>query len=144
MKRSPEIEKEFRDTIEALERGDIEFIKAATSRNPGVVSIGSDPDEYERGFEKIMGMMGDSTPEGPLGIHVRLSEIRGYEQGDVGWADGTGTFERDGESVEVRFTSVAVREGGRWIGVQNHASIGVPNARVFDEVYRRPRAANRG
>lgn len=144
MKRSPEIEKEFRDTIEALERGDIEFLKAATSRDPGVVSIGSDPDEYARGLEKIIGMIGDSTPEGPLGIHVRLSEIRGYEHGDVGWADGIGTFERDGDSVEVRMTGIAVREGGKWRGVQNHASIGVPNERMFDKVYRRPRAANRG
>jgi SnoaL-like domain len=140
MKRSPEIEKEFRDTIDALERGDLEFLKAATSQDPGVVSIGSDPDEYEHGFEQITRMMREAMPEAPMHIHVRLSEIRGYEHGDVGWADGTGSFESDGKSVEVRFTGVAIRERGRWVGVQNHASIGVPNERMFDPLFQRHKA----
>jgi hypothetical protein len=144
MKRSPEIEQEFRNRVAELERGDLEAITAATSRQPGVVSIGSDPDEYKRGFEEINRIMGDSTPQGPLQIHVRISEVWAYEQGDVGWADGLGTFERDGESVEVRLTGVLVREGGRWLAVQSHASIGVPNERMFDPAFRRPHAAGRG
>ena len=144
MKRSPEIEQVFRDVIEALERGDLEFVKAATSRQPGVVSIGSDPDEYERGFEEITRMIGDSAPEGPLGVHVRISEIRGYEHGEVGWADGIGSFERAGDSVEVRLTGVVVREAGHWLSVQNHASIGVPNARMLDPLFRKPQNVSRG
>jgi hypothetical protein len=41
-------------------------------------------------------------------------------------------LQRGGESVEVRFTNVLVREGGAGRIVQAHASIGVPNERMFD------------
>jgi SnoaL-like protein len=143
MKRSREIEELGRDSIAAIERGDLGFIERTTSREQGGVAIGSDAGEYATGYEQIIRLLGESTPgEGPQ-IHVRLEEIRGYEQGDVGWADGTAAFERDGESVEVRFTMVAVREKDGWRIVQNHASIGVPNDRMFDPLFRRLPAATR-
>lgn len=143
MKHSPEIEQLMRDLIAALEKGDRAYFEEATSRDPGSVSIGSDPDEYVLGYDNILALFSDSTPEGPLHIHVRMSEVRGYEHGDVGWADGVGSFERDGDSVEVRVTAVFVREGGRWHALQSHASIGVPNDRMFDKLYRRPKATRR-
>jgi len=141
MKRSKEIEQLGRDFIAALERGDLGFMERTTSREQGGVVIGSDPREYATGYEQIIRALGESTPgEGPQ-IHVRHEEIRGYEQGDVGWADGTGAFEHDGESVELRFTMVAIREKDGWRIVQNHASIGVPNDRMFDPLFRRMPAA---
>ncbi len=76
-------------------------------------------------------------------IHVRIAELRGYEHGDVGWADGTGTFEHDGESVEVRISAVFLREKGDWRMVQNHASIGVPNDHMFEPLFRGAPAATR-
>jgi ketosteroid isomerase-like protein len=142
MKHSPEIEQLMRDVVAALERSDRAYFERFTSRDPGSVSIGSDPDEYVRGHDNILALFTESTPEGPVGIRVRMREIRGYEHGDVGWADGIGAFERDGDSVEVRTTAVFVREGGHWRGVQSHASIGVPNDRMFDKVFRRPKAAS--
>jgi len=76
-------------------------------------------------------------------IHVRIAELRGYEHGDVGWADGTGTFEHDGESVEVRISAVFLREKGDWRMVQNHASIGVPTDLMFEPLFRGAPAATR-
>ena len=140
MKRSQEIEQFMHDLVAALERGDSAFMERTTSRMPGVVSIGSDPDEYARDYERIMSLFNESTPQGPLHIHVRLTEVHGYEQGDVGWADGAGSFERNGESVETRFTAVLLREAGKWRAVQSHASIGVPNDHIFDRVFRSPHA----
>jgi hypothetical protein len=67
-----------------------------------------------------------------LNIHVHLDSIDGYEDGDIGWADGTGRFEHDGKSVQVRMTAVLRREEGEWRTIQSHASIGVPNANMFD------------
>lgn len=141
MKRSAEIEQLTRDFIAALERGDIAFIERTTSREPGVVAIGSDPNEYATDYERIIRLMSESTPGAGLQIHVRLNQIRGYEHGEVGWGDGTGAFEHDRESVEVRFTLVLLREKDGWRVVQSHASIGVPNDRMFDPLFRRAHAA---
>ncbi|TMC30104.1 MAG: hypothetical protein E6J32_05540 [Chloroflexi bacterium] len=79
--------------------------------------------------------MGESLPQAGMQIQVRIAELRGYEQGDVGWADGSATFQRGRESVEVRMTAVFVREKGDWHMVQNHASIGVPNNHTFDPLF---------
>jgi ketosteroid isomerase-like protein len=143
MKRSEEIEQLVRGFVEALERGDIAYIERATSREPGVVAIGSDASEYSRDFKQIIDLMRESTPQAGMQIHARVAELHGYEHGDVGWADGTGAFERDGESVEVRLTAVFVRERGEWRMVQNHASIGVPNDHMFEALFRRAPAATR-
>jgi ketosteroid isomerase-like protein len=126
----------MRDMIAALERGDIDHIDRTTSREPGVVAIGSDPGEYSRERDQIIELMRQSTPEVGMHIHAGIDEIRGYEDGDVGWADGTGSFTRDGDSVSVRFTGVARREDGEWRIVQTHASIGVPNDHIFDALFR--------
>lgn len=143
MKSSPAIEELVREFVDALERGDIAYIERMTSRQPGVVSIGSDASEYSRDFKQIIELMRESTPQAGMQIHARVAEIRGYEHGDVGWADGTGTFERDGESVDVRLTAVFAREKGDWQMVQSHASIGVPNDHMFEPLFRRAHAATR-
>jgi ketosteroid isomerase-like protein len=142
MKRSPEIEELVRDLIDALERSDIPYLDRMISRQAGVVVIGSDPDEYMTEHDRMIDLMRESTPQGEMQIHVRADEVRGYEHGDVGWADNTGTFERGGESVEMRHTAVFLREDGEWRLVQNHASIGVPNGRLFEPLFRRASAAS--
>ncbi len=143
MKRSPEIENLMRESVAALERGDLAYIEEHTSRADGTVAIGTDPDEYSRDFETIMKLMADSTPEGEQRIRVLVDEIRGYEQGDIGWSDATGRFEHDGVTVPVRITEVARREDGVWRAVQSHASIGVPAARSFDPLFTGAAAAAR-
>ena len=136
MKRSPEIEQLGRELAAAVERGDFDHVEQATSREPGVVSIGSDPDEYARGYDAIMSLFRESMPGAPMHIRSRVTEMHAYEHGDVGWMDSTGTFEHDGKTVEVRSTVVVLREGGRWRAVQGHASIGVPNDHMFDPMFR--------
>ena len=135
MKRSPEIENLMRDSVAALERSDLAFIEKHTSRADGTVAIGTDPDEYARDFDTIMRLMADSTPKGDQQIKVVIDEIRGYEEGDIGWSDATGHFESDGSTVPVRITDVARREDGVWRSVQTHASIGVPVANMFEPMF---------
>jgi ketosteroid isomerase-like protein len=131
MQRSSEIERIAHQLIEAIEQGDIDTIERMTAHDQDVVGIGSDPSEYARGFDENMRLMRESTPEMGAQIHARLDEVHGYAEGEVGWLDGIGRFERDGESVEVRMTGVLHREDGEWRVVQSHASIGVPNDRMF-------------
>jgi len=136
MRRSPEIEQVVRQFVDAVAGGDLGTVERLCSNEQGVVAIGSDAREYSRNFAEIMELMRDSTPEGESGITARIDDIAGYEEGNVGWADGTGRFERDGDSVQVRMTAVARRENGEWRFVQSHASIGVPNEKMFEPLFR--------
>lgn len=141
MKRSAEIEKLISDSVAAYERGDVAFVERTTSKQPGVVSIGTDPNEYELSHERILSAA-KAEMGGSLGhMHVRVGEVRAYEHGDVGWADGTGYLEIGGQSVEIRNTSVFLREAGEWRSVQSHSSIGVPNERMFDPLLHHHEAA---
>jgi hypothetical protein len=132
MKRSPEIENLMRESVAALGRGDLAWVEEHTSRADGTVTIGTDPDEYARDFDTIMRLMADSTPDAGPQIRIAIEDVRGYEEGDIGWSDATGRFEHDGASVPVRITDVARREDGVWRSVQTHASVAVPTAHMFD------------
>jgi ketosteroid isomerase-like protein len=139
MKPSPEIEKLIRESLESFERGDFSVAEKMTSKQSGVVAIGTAADEYERGYDRIVRQFRtemDATPR----LHFRINEIHAFEDGDVGWADGTGSFESGGKTVETRSTAVYLRESGEWKGVQSHVSIGVPNERMFDPLFQRQTA----
>lgn len=135
MQRSPELEKRTRDMIDAMQASDHPTMERAISRTDGSVTIGSDASEYTREIDKMLQMMRDSTPEQGYHVKVTLDEVHGYQEGDVGWFDGTGRFERDGQTVEVRMTGVAHREDGEWRFVQTHASIGVPDEHMFEPMF---------
>ncbi len=140
MKPSPEIERLIRDSIASFERGDFSVVEKATSKHPGVVSIGTAAEEYTSGYDRIVAQLRgeiDATPR----LHFRVGEVHAFEHGDVGWADGTGAFESNGKTIETRATSVYLREGSEWRVVQSHVSIGVPNQRMFDPMFQRHRAA---
>ena len=132
---SPEIEQVLRDTLDALSRSDIEEIGRRTSRDPCVVGIGSDPAEWAEGYENLMQIWGESTPEAELGVKVGLDDVTGFREGSVGWAAGHGYFELEGKRVPVRMTAVLHQEDGEWKAVQTHASIGVPNDRMLDAMF---------
>ena len=141
MQRSEEIEAVMREMVEGIGSGDVAGILARMSQEPGTVIIGSAAEEYTRDHAVMERALHDSTPQGASGIHVKLDEVAGFAEGDIGWADSTGRFERDGESAPTRFTCVLRREGGEWRVVQAHASIPVPNDRMFDAMFREGAAA---
>jgi ketosteroid isomerase-like protein len=128
---SAEIEQVLRDTVDAVARADIDEVGRLTSRDPCLLGIGSDPNEWAEGYDNLMQLMRDSTPGGELGITVGLDDVKGFREGSVGWAAGNGYFEMGGERVPVRFTYVLHQEDGEWKAVQIHASIGVPNDQMF-------------
>ena len=132
---SPEIEQVLRDTLKAMARSDIDEIGLRTSRDDCVLSIGSDPGEWAEGYEEIMRLFRDSTPEGELGVTVGLDDVNAFREGGVGWAAGHGYFEMGGKRVPVRLTAVLHQEDGDWKAVQSHASIGVPNDRMLDPMF---------
>ena len=134
--RSPEIEQVLRDILDAMVRSDVEDIGRRTSRDACVLSIGSDASEWAEGYEQIMRLFREATPEGELGVRVGLDDVKAWREGSVGWAAGHGYFEMGGTRVPVRLTAVLHDEDGDWKAVQSHASIGVPNEQMLDPMFR--------
>ncbi len=133
--RSPEIEQFLRDTLDAMVRSDVDEIGRRTSRDACVLSIGSDASEWAEGYDEIMRLFRESTPEGELGVRVGLEDVTGFREGSVGWAAGHGYFEMEGRRVPVRLTAVLHQEDGDWKAVQSHASIAVPNEQMLDPMF---------
>ena len=135
VERSPELEQLVRDMIDAIQRSDMDAIERTTSRDPGTLSIGSDPGEWAEGYDAIIQVFRDSTPEGPLQVRVGLEDVKAYRESSVGWAAGRGYFEMQGKRVPVRMTAVLHQEDGEWKAVQSHASIGVPNEEMLNPLF---------
>jgi ketosteroid isomerase-like protein len=135
--RSPEIEQALRDILDAMVRADVDEIGRRTSRDACVLSIGSDASEWAEGYDEIMRLFRESTPEGELGVRVGLDDVKAFRDGSVGWAAGHGYFEMEGGRVPVRLTAVLHQEDGDWKTVQSHASIGVPNQQMLDPMFQR-------
>jgi ketosteroid isomerase-like protein len=133
--RSPELEQMMRDTVEAMARSDLAVIERRTSRDTCVLSIGSDASEWAEGFDEIMRLFRDSTPEGEMGVRAGVEDVKAFREGSVGWVAARGWFEVDGSRVPVRLTGVVHQEDGEWKAVQNHASIGVPNEHMLDPLF---------
>ena len=82
-----------------------------------------------------MRLFRESTPEGELGVRVRLDDVKAFREGSVGWAAGAWVFRDGGQARPVRLTAVLHDEDGDWKTVQSHASIGVPNEQMLDPMF---------
>jgi len=134
--RAPEIEQVLRDTVDAIVKSNLEEIGQRTSRDPCVLTIGSDAGEWGEGYEQIMQLFSASGPEGEHGVTVGLDDVKAFREGSVGWTAAHGYFEIEGTRVPVRLTAVFHEEDGGWKAVQSHASIGVPNESMLDPMFR--------
>ena len=79
--RSPEIEQVLRDTLDAMVRSEGEETGRRTSRDACVLSIGSDASEWAEGYDEIMRLFRESTPEGESGLGSALTTSRGSVRG---------------------------------------------------------------
>jgi ketosteroid isomerase-like protein len=122
-----------RDTVEemleAMNQGDRERLRATLSDEPNAVHIGTDPGEWWNS-ERLVEDLGGG---GPSGVQVVTDEVTVHPLGDdAAWVVGRARFVADGREVSVRMSGVATREGDHWSFVHSHASIGVPNEKLFD------------
>ena len=122
--------------MDALSRSDVDAIGRRTSQAPFVVGIGSDASEWSEGYDNLMSVWREATPDAELGVRVGVESVKAFREGTVGWAAGQGYFEMSGKRVPVRMTAVMHQQEGEWKAVQTHASIGVPNDRMLDPMFR--------
>ncbi|HSH81705.1 MAG TPA: nuclear transport factor 2 family protein [Herpetosiphonaceae bacterium] len=129
LQHAADLREAFLRFYQAFERGDADLALGLMSREEGVLSIGTDPDEWwtdsatlERVYRAQFGEMRDA------GIKLQPGDLQCYTEGNVGWcADRARIILPNGTEQPVRLTGVFRREGGEWKMVQSHASIGVRN-----------------
>jgi SnoaL-like domain len=126
------VEAAVRNTAEELltgmNSGDRERVRRCLSTEPGSVHIGTDPEEWWSSDE-VVASLGNAVE----GVQSTIEEMTVQPLGeDAAWFAGTGHFLGDGVDVKVRVSGVAVREDDRFVFVHSHASVGVPNDRLFE------------
>jgi ketosteroid isomerase-like protein len=127
---------ELRDVIlasfEAYSRGDASSVDRYTSRQEGVLVIGSDPDEWIEGAQAAEALKQEAQDDS-----VKIAspgEVQAFVEGSVGWASSRPTWAlEDGREIPTRWTAVFHLEDGEWKAVQAHISVGVPNEELFRE-----------
>jgi uncharacterized protein (TIGR02246 family) len=125
-----EVRAAVRETIDALNAGDAARLQSGLSQRPDAVYIGTDAEEWWTSKEILDELAAGADGDGD--VQVVADDLDVHLQGDVAWVEGRGRFtNRSGAERQVRMTGVLAREHGRWMLVQSHSSIGVPNADIF-------------
>lgn len=141
MDQSEAIKDLYRRSYEVYTTGDADTVARFVSRHPGVVILGTDPEERFEGAEQIMAVIPTFAPALlSAGITITPGEARAYCEGTIGWVIDTPTFTRDGRTYPCRATCIFRAEGEDWKIVHQHFSFGVPNeeAEVFKGVMGAP------
>ena len=116
----------------AFTRGDVPFVEAHLSADPGILGVGTDPEEWYEGADVRRVFTEQLKAVG--GVSITPGEVRAYQEGPVGWVADRPTFTfPDGTTFSVRFTAVAHREDDEWKLVQAHTSVGVPNEQAVGQ-----------
>jgi class 3 adenylate cyclase/ketosteroid isomerase-like protein len=124
MEPSEEIRRIVERWMTANADGDPDAVMGRVSEQPGLLAIGTDPDEWFRVPERLVWR---SQIEVSGGFPITWNEIEAWEEGTVGWAAARLSFQRDDETLEARATFVLHLEHGEWKIVQLHWSLPVSN-----------------
>ena len=137
MERSAELRELCVALSEAHSRADAPFIERHVSRQEGVLSIGSDPNEWiegERVLEAFKEALQDDGVRSSPSEDDFVRELDAFVEGTVGWASSRFSWRRkDHREIPMRWSAVFHQEDGEWKLVQAHASVGVPNEEVYVE-----------
>jgi hypothetical protein len=127
MESSPELRDLTLRFYQALTTGDVSFIERFISQQPGVLNIGSDPNEWWPGYDTFMRVARIQVQE-LGGVRVAQSDPQAYREGSVGWVADQAAFQlADGTTVPFRLTAVFHQEDSAWKLVQSHNSVGILN-----------------
>jgi ketosteroid isomerase-like protein len=111
--------------------GDLAAIERILSHEPGVLAIGSDPQEWFLDYETIVAIF-QAQVQAMNGVQLQAGDLTAYCDGAVGWvADQPVLKLPDGRAIPLRSTFVFHQENGEWKLVQVHQSVGVANEELL-------------
>jgi ketosteroid isomerase-like protein len=120
--------------FDAIASGDTGFMEQFISRQPGVLLIGTDPNEWWPGYDKIVEIWKAQFEAMGGGFPIKAKEVQAYSEGNFGCFALQPVFTApDGSELPFRFTGVVEKEDGVWKLVMGHASIGVLNEEALGE-----------
>ena len=114
----------YRKFLDDVSSGNHAGISALLADDPGVILLGTAPDELIQGRDEIISVISDAT-EG--GFRLVPGSPLGYESGNTGWVVDRSHFSFNGVKVNDRMTAVFTRTGNRWRLVHLHHSVGIPD-----------------
>ncbi len=131
MEQSPELRQVMLHYYEAVSKGDLSVVDHILSRQPGILWIGSDPQEWWEDRDKVLSVWKAQFEELGGASTLKPTTLSAWSQGDVGWvSDRPLCTLPDGTEVTFRITVVFRKEPEGWKIVQVHSSMGTPNEDV--------------
>jgi ketosteroid isomerase-like protein len=133
MQQSTQVRDAYVQLCEASMRGDIDALKRLFSRQAGTLAIGTDPNEWWPGYDRMLQVWAAQIEALGGSLPIVAGDPQAYQEGTVGWvADQPKMRLPDGE-MPFRMTCVFHQEDGAWKLVQAHGSLGVPNQEMVGE-----------
>ncbi|HKP53332.1 MAG TPA: nuclear transport factor 2 family protein [Chloroflexia bacterium] len=134
MEESAEVKAIMMRYYDAITNGDVEAMDQLFSREDGVLLIGTDPNEWWPGYDKIMEIWRVQFEAVGGGFPVTSTDLRAYSEGSMGWAADRPVFHfPDGSEAPFRLTTVLHKEGDDWKVVHSHVSFGVANEEAIGQ-----------
>ncbi len=127
MPASVELVNLYRKLLEDVSSGNRAGMIALLADDPGVILVGTAPDELMQGREEIIAVVSDATARG---FRLVPGSPLGYENGDTGWVVDRSHFSFNGIEVADRMTAVFTKTENGWRLVHLHHSVGVPDAKL--------------
>jgi SnoaL-like domain len=116
------------EMLDAQELGNVGRVLDTLSDRPEAAHMATDGTKWETSSEAaqaVTAVPGD-------GLRLVADHFKVHLQGGVAWAEGLARLiNQSGAERPVRMSGVLVREHGRWVIVQSHASLPVQDAEIF-------------
>lgn len=127
MQESKEVSDAMGSFVQSMSKGDAKSLEAMTSKQPGLLIIGTDPREWwSSGYADVARLFDAQLSEmGPFTF--KATDPKGYAEGSVGWAADRFDVKLGGNDIPIRMSAVFHQEDDAWKVVQWHASIGAAN-----------------
>ncbi len=135
MEASAELREIIAGWFAAAVRGDAGWRDRHVSRNPYLRIVGTDPEEWLQGEPAYRFLKNEAETVGGK-FAIRVGDVEAFSEGSVGWGVAHPVITLpDGRKASPRWSAVFHQETDGWKLVQLHASIGVPNAEAFGELF---------
>ena len=121
---SAELVNLYRKLLEDVSSGNKAGLNSLLADDPGVILVGTAPDELIQGREEVISVISEATARG---FRLIPGSPLGYESGDIGWVVDRSYFSFSGLEVADRMTAVFTRTKNGWRLVLLHHSVGIPD-----------------